>query len=112
VVADSAHRGHFAVTGHSLDHKQLKIFFTEDAGKTWSSVSTQEPPKDVLPVSSADMPGVGYTADGTNPGRMARVPRSERIQRLRECDGRREIRADHQGEPGGVALSALAPARQ
>jgi hypothetical protein len=64
VVADPAHSGHFAVTGYTLDHKQLKVFFTEDGGKTWSSASTHEPPKGVLPVSSADMPGVGYTADG------------------------------------------------
>jgi len=64
VAADPRHTGHFAVTGYTMDHRQLKVFFTEDGGRTWLSAATREPPKGVLPVSNVDMPGVGYTADG------------------------------------------------
>lgn len=64
VAADPAHAGHFAITGFTPDHRDLKIFFTEDGGKTWASAVTQPVPKDVITVSTADMPGVGYTLDG------------------------------------------------
>jgi hypothetical protein len=64
VAADPAHAGHFAVTGFTPDHRNLKIFFTEDDGKTWQSAVPGEPPKGLPTISTADMPGVGYTADG------------------------------------------------
>jgi len=64
VAADPAHPGHFAVTGFTPDHRKIKISFTEDDGKTWMTAAPHEPPKGLPPVSTADMPGVGYTADG------------------------------------------------
>jgi hypothetical protein len=64
VAADPAHPGHFAVTGFTPDHRNLKIFFTEDGGKTWKWAIPDEPAKGLPAISSADMPGVGYTADG------------------------------------------------
>ncbi|MBV8841260.1 MAG: hypothetical protein JO307_00490 [Bryobacterales bacterium] len=64
VAADPVHSGHFAVTGFTPDHRNLKIFFTEDDGKTWKSAEPQPPPPGLPPVSSADMPGLGYTSDG------------------------------------------------
>jgi len=64
VAADPAHAGRFAVTAFTPNHQQVKIFFTEDGGETWTSAVTQPPPENVLPVGEADMIGVGYTLDG------------------------------------------------
>jgi hypothetical protein len=64
IAADPAHAGHFAVLAYTPDHRAIKVFFTEDSGKTWRSATPQAVPANVLPVTSADMPGLAYTADG------------------------------------------------
>ena len=64
VAGDPAHSGHFAALAFTADHRDIKIFVTADAGKTWLSAIPQPPPKGVLPITSADMPGLAYTEDG------------------------------------------------
>ncbi len=64
IAADPAHEDHFAIATTSLDKRTLKIFYTSDGGETWSSASPNPPPKGALPISTVDMPGIGYTSSG------------------------------------------------
>ena len=54
--------GHWAIASYTADHKNMKVFYTEDAGATWQSAempATEEVSwRDVKQVS------VGYTANG------------------------------------------------
>ena len=64
IAADPAHVDHFAIATTSLDRRTLKIFFTEDGGESWAAASPNPPPNGTLPVTTVDMPGVGYTSGG------------------------------------------------
>jgi len=64
IASDRSRKGHFAIATTSADKRTLKIFFTEDNGQTWSSASPKALPAGSLPVTTVDMPGVGYTSNG------------------------------------------------
>ena len=64
IASDRKHQGHFAIATTSADKRTLKIFFTVDNGQTWSSASPKPLPTGSLPITTLDMPGVGYTSNG------------------------------------------------
>ncbi len=62
-AASPAAPGHYAVAAYQPDHRAVKLFYTEDGGKSWKSTSPKPGPTTV-PVASVSQVGVGYTTDG------------------------------------------------
>lgn len=62
-AASPANDGHFAVVAYQPDHRTVKVYYTRDAGKTWSMATPRATPENV-PVNFASQAGVGYTTDG------------------------------------------------
>lgn len=62
-AASSAQEGHFSVVAYQPDHRTVKVYYTHDAGKTWSMATPRATPEDVA-VNYASQAGVGYTTDG------------------------------------------------
>jgi hypothetical protein len=61
-AADRQRAGHFAVAVYTPDHTSVKVYYTENAGRTWMSVAPRTPGGEQ--VVNANQVSVGYTADG------------------------------------------------
>jgi hypothetical protein len=61
-AADRQRAGHFAIAVYTADHRSVKVYYTEDAGRTWRSVTPRVPGGEA--VVNANQVSVGYTADG------------------------------------------------